>query len=920
MRFAVVIAPPEENAATNDCLGALCDRLMRAGFNVVRAATSDHLARDLARAIDGLDEEDALLVVVTGALRSGDDQAIALSVSAGEGEEEVGLDAIGAVLRERKAREALLVIDGRGDGAADDAMHAAEQVDAAIHALGAREQGLELLIGVHGGDAAGWPFVRLVTEALDDPHTRDATGAATASRVYARMKEQPELAASVQSFAHVRSANGGRDFVWLSAPEPPPVISRSSLPPPSSMRAPRSRSLAPLPAIEPILAEAERAQSRGAWEEALESYKKALILLGEGNATAKASLYANIGEVKLAQSKPREAETNYEKALVADPKHRRSIEALVKMATVAKEWPRAIANRKRLVAAIDDPAQKADALVALADVVQSEMRDPRGATEALEQALVAQPSSVAILERLRAAYEAANRWTSVRDVIGKMADCAASSADRAELRFQQADVTMARLRDEAPGLAQLEAALEDQPSHEKALSALVAVRTRRQEWNALDRLYATLIDRFASEGDSERAWDACKRLGALRKDRLFDGPGAIDAWQGALRCKPKDVETRAALAELLVAKGDTDGAVTELETAAAHEPLRAATHRRLFELHRRKGNVDRAWLAATALEELGATNVDQDMLIEQFRPEGGVRPAASLHDEAWDSALRAPGADDVVAEMMRAIAPAAVAMRVEELRVAKRLVTLDPAKKQAEMSTASIVRTFGFVSQVLGVSTPDLYVLDDVPGGLAAAQVGWPSTAVGPEVLSGKSVQELSFVVARHLAYYRPEHYVLVFFPTLSDVTALFLAALKLALPEVPVPTHAAAAAAKLRKELERHATPSTKVALAAAVERLSARGGKVDLAAWIRSVELTATRAGLLISGDLAVATGVMNGESRAIAELTLSDKRNDLLAFCASRALADLRVKLGMAAQASLAPSSVAKGISERPPTIQA
>jgi hypothetical protein len=213
------------------------------------------------------------------------------------------------------------------------------------------------------------------------------------------------------------------------------------------------------------------------------------------------------------------------------------------------------------------------------------------------------------------------------------------------------------------------------------------------------------------------------------------------------------------------------------------------------------------------------------------------------------------------------------------------------------------VRTFAFASQILAVSLPYLYVTEEaVPGGLAAAQVEMPSTLIGPELVSGKTVQELAFVVGRHLAYYRPEHYVLVFFPTLNDVTALFLAAIKLALPEVPVPTHAAAAAAKLRKELEKHATPAVKVELAAAVEQLNTRGGKVDLTAWIRGVELTATRAGLLLCGDLAVALAAMRKESRAIADLTLDAKRADLLAFSASRDLADLRVRLGIAARSVL------------------
>ena len=42
-------------------------------------------------------------------------------------------------------------------------------------------------------------------------------------------------------------------------------------------------------------------------------------------------------------------------------------------------------------------------------------------------------------------------------------------------------------------------------------------------------------------------------------------------------------------------------------------------------------------------------------------------------------------------------------------------------------------------------------------------------SVVGPQVLSGRSVQELAFLAGRHLTYYRPGHYPIVFFPTLAD-------------------------------------------------------------------------------------------------------------------------------------------------------
>jgi hypothetical protein len=95
-------------------------------------------------------------------------------------------------------------------------------------------------------------------------------------------------------------------------------------------------------------------------------------------------------------------------------------------------------------------------------------------------------------------------------------------------------------------------------------------------------------------------------------------------------------------------------------------------------------------------------------------------------------------------------------------------------------------------------------------------------------------------------------------------------------------------------------------VTLAVAVERLDARGGKLDLAAWLHGVELTANRAGLLVAGDLAVGMHVLKGEKRAVAELKLEDRRGDLLAFTASHELAELRVRMGVAARSSLAPSS--------------
>jgi tetratricopeptide (TPR) repeat protein len=727
---------------------------------------------------------------------------------------------------------------------------------------------------------------------------RAAQDAGTAVQTFVFVHGAGEsLLADVPGVVHVASS-------MRSAPAPsyaPPPIPASRVP--SSIPVPRATAPS-LPPFEPLVELAGSAFARGAWEEALAGYKAALMVAPAGDEAAKAPIYMRLGQIKLAQDKPREAESNFEKALGADARYRGALDALVDLATSAKEPRRIIEWRRRRLVALNTHADQVDELLAIATTYTDALQDRRGAAEALEQAQAIDPGDRRVVEALRAAYEQMHRWPRVVDVVGELADLTVDPAERAALRFAAADVALGRVRDEDRGLALLERALEDDPRHDRALHALVAVRTGRSEWGALDAAYTRLVDRFARLGDVDRAWDICRKLGALRRDKTHDVAGAIEAFTGAVSCKPADVDSRAMLADMHLARGDEANAVAEFERVAQHAPTRASTYARLFALHQRAGRTDRAWLAGVALEDLGAADMDQQLVVDQYRVEGPIRPARSLDDAAWDELLRAPGSDDVVADVLRAIVDAAVAGKVEELRDSKRPVTLDPAAKQSATSTVSAVRSFQWAAQVLSVDAPDLYVLDEVPGGIIAVQAATPSTALGPDVLRGVGLKDLAFLAGRHLTYYRREHYALVHYPTLNEVAALFLGAVTLVLTELAVPSHLAEAAGRFRKMLARLVGSEDQQKLSAAVDRLDARGGVVDIAAWMKSVELTAQRAGVLLAGDLRTATTRLRSETRAIADLTLEQKRGDLLAYCASDKLPRARALLGADAPASLRP----------------
>ncbi len=902
-----------------DRLALLRLAVARAGFNVVRLRAGLTLARDLARAIAAADDDDAALVYVAGDVR----------VEAGEvmflAELPMAIAEMASCIGERGLRNVLFVVDARVAGVKGDAMRGVEVVEAIVGAISPRQRKMELLAAVESGPLEAPPslsLTRFFIQAIEDRNGLAPDGTMHMSRVYATMTAHPEFAGTVPSFAHVKAQT---DFMVVapvaerpsdrpSVPVPVTVPSRSSSTPPertsvkpdsgrgTTIRTPwRARAVVPMPAVEPILAEAERARKDADWNAALEGYRKALLLLGDREPAAMASVYASMAEVKLAQGKDREAEASFEKALAADPAHGRSLAAHVHMATPANEWKRAAPLERRLARTITDEGKRIEALARAAELFE-DAKDLRTAVEVLEEARAIRPTEPVLLTALRAGSEALRLWTRMVEVLGAMAEAAPLLHDKAQRRFEQADILLGRLRDEEVGLAVLAAALEEDPTHERALAAMLAVHARREEWREIEKVYQKLVDAFAQREDAARAWEICKKLGQLRRDRLADGPGALDAFTAAVKLRPKDVETRAALAELLIAKGDREAALGELETAARIDPSRAETHRRLFELHRRAGATDRAWLAATALEALGAANVDQAMLAQQFRGEG--RPVAALDEASW-TLLRAPGADPVIEAIARAITPAAVRVKLDELRVERRLLLLDEDLRQPESSTATLVRTFAFVSGVLGVKSPGLYAQDGhlEGAGLVAVQAEEPATLFSAAIASGQKLPELAFVVARHLTYYRPEHYVLLFYPTLAELTALVLAAVKVARPELPVPI--SPLSVKIRKELVKYTTDEQKRALVAAVDQVDTRGGKLDLAAWLVGVEQTANRAGLLVSGDLAVALSTLRGEKRSVAELTFDDRRAELLAFTASRGIAELRLELGLAARASLPPA---------------
>ncbi len=343
---------------------------------------------------------------------------------------------------------------------------------------------------------------------------------------------------------------------------------------------------------------------------------------------------------------------------------------------------------------------------------------------------------------------------------------------------------------------------------------------------------------------------------------------------------------------------DTTADAEALQRRIMHDPREVETLRALYCAHERQGDVDRRGNVAHALVFLGAANDAERAAFSVRRPDVLIRPTTSLSSEAWRRYLFHPDEEVLTGEILSIIASAVLLGRVTALRRDKLLPALDPGKKQDPVqSTLQAVRCFAWGAAILGMTAPALYA-DPSYEGLAEVVPGIPpATRLGHKALSGRSPAELAFVAGRHLAWYRAERFVRLLVPHIADLEDLFLAALVIGSPGIPLRAEMKRRISTLGSAIEPLLEPAQIDALRAAFLRFVEEGGRTNLQRWASATDATAARAGFLLCDDLRAAASMLEAEDAGAAKKRV----DDLLVFVTSDRYENLRKHIGVAQSAS-------------------
>jgi hypothetical protein len=188
---------------------------------------------------------------------------------------------------------------------------------------------------------------------------------------------------------------------------------------------------------------------------------------------------------------------------------------------------------------------------------------------------------------------------------------------------------------------------------------------------------------------------------------------------------------------------------------------------------------------------------------------------------------------------------------------------------------------------------PTLYADPTYPGAVEMVPGVPPATRIGQKALSGRSAKELAFVAGRHLAWYREERFVRLLVPQIPDLEDLFLAALVIGNPGIPLRADTKRRVQALGAAIEPVLEPLQIDRLRGAFLRFVEEGGRTNLQRWAAAADHTAARAGLLLSDDLWASAAMLEAEDPGSAR----DRIDDLLVFITSDRCASLRKAIGIA-----------------------
>jgi tetratricopeptide (TPR) repeat protein len=648
------------------------------------------------------------------------------------------------------------------------------------------------------------------------------------------------------------------------------------------------------------------------WEGAFKIYQTILVHHRDSQKESEiVEIFYRLGNIKLKQGERKKALNMFEKALEINSAHRPTLLAVIDLQQQAADWEAVIHAKRALLAVAEEP-ERVKLLDEIGDTYHQKLQNHQKAIGAYLEALEVRPGNHVILHKVLDLYSETKQWKKAVEIISQIADLEKDPVRKGKYYHAAARI----LRDEVKSLDEAVEAFNqaldcyfERPErideakfqeYLKAFEAIDKICTQKKDWMMQSRQYRRMIKRMPPTGfDTIRIalWHA---LGEIYRSRLKDIKTAIQAFEVAVNLEPDNLARHEILAELYVVGGSdySQQAVKEHMTLIRKDPFRVESYKALRRLYMDLRQYDRAWCMCSALAFLQRADGEEMQFYEQYKQKGFVRAKTRLSEEMWVKNVYHPDEDPYIGAIFASIHQA-IAMRYSAEH--KQFGLKRKEKRDLTTDQTLFAKVFNYVTQVLSIAPPEVYFRPEQAISMQLANAREknqliPSVVVGAELLQGRSDKELAFPVARYMTMLRPEHFLRLIIQTNTELRVAFLSAVKRVQPNFPVPANEAQTVELYLQEMSKTLLPAAYEQLAIWVQRFLQKQPKIDLAKWSQAVDLTAHRAGFIVSNDLALAARYIQMEPATAGGMSAKDKIKELVLYSISEEYFELREHLGL------------------------
>ncbi|MBN1944248.1 MAG: hypothetical protein JW797_01175 [Bradymonadales bacterium] len=566
------------------------------------------------------------------------------------------------------------------------------------------------------------------------------------------------------------------------------------------------------------------------------------------------SILTRLGDYHREHDQVRQAQIAYDQALAIDPSNQTALAGMLQIAEEQPDPQAGYHTLQLLLKRLQEPEAIATVLQRQGDTLRHRKQDYEGALRFYGDALELVPRSPEVLQSVAEVLQNLGEVKEAMAVYLELAKIPPRvGPSRTEEYLDLAwECLQASRVSEMQQVRVLEQILDLSPGRLQLFEVITRTLREVEEFDELAKSYERMIQRVKERGqisDTRVLPLLYRNLGEVLAVQLGRPDRAIQPLLEACRLLPDDVELRRRTLELLIGRDDrlddARAVARELLDLVPGDPL---VKTQLAELQLKAGLTDQAYCL---LRVARSESQFSDVLEQSFQRLARARfrlPEQPLTEELERRYVRPKSQQTVLNSAF------GMGSVVFHKLFSSDLSTHGIREKDRLDPNEPILfnRVYKAVGDLLLIKEPPRVYLKRDLTGMSYAGLDQPAFFVGPDMLSGRSERELTFLIAQQLVLTRPE-YVLATLLEAPHLKTIILVMTHKVEPSLQIKL--GPEVKSLTKQLDRRMTPELLSHLKELVGLIIQEGITVDVKIWVESVADTANRIGLLFCDDQEMA-----------------------------------------------------------------